>query len=75
MDATTQNLDCNKTINQFGVERTSFGVGMNVKELTHSQQQPQAPKNSQKEANNQTNNQNRFLCPPKVPSLQIIGLG
>ena len=36
MDATTQNLDCNETINQ-------FEVGMNVKELTHSQQQPQDP--------------------------------
>ena len=44
MDATTQNLDCNKTINQFGVERTNLGVGMNVKELTHLQQQPQAQK-------------------------------
>ena len=32
-------------------------------------------KNSQKEANNQTSNQNSFLCPPKVPSLQILGLG
>ena len=28
-------------------------------------------KNSQKEANNQTSNQNSVLCPPKVPSLQI----
>ena len=28
-------------------------------------------KNSQKEANNQTRNQNSVLCPPKVPSLQI----
>ena len=51
MDATTQNLDCNKTINQFGVEQTSFGVGMDVKELTHSQQQqPQAPKTHKKES-------------------------
>ena len=31
-------------------------------------------KNSQKEANNQTSNQNSVLCPPKVPSLQILGL-
>ena len=36
MDATTQNLDCNKTINQLGVEGTTIGVGMNVKELTHN---------------------------------------
>ena len=32
-------------------------------------------KNSQKEANNQTDNQNSVLCPPKVSSLQILGLG
>ena len=31
--------------------------------------------NSQKEANNQTSNQNNVLCPSKVPSLQILGLG
>ena len=48
MDTTTQNLDCNETINQFGVELTSFGMGMNVKELTHSQQQPRAPKTHKK---------------------------
>ena len=49
MDATTQNLDCNKTINQFGVKWMSFGVGINVKELTHSQQQqPQTPKTHKK---------------------------
>ena len=44
MDALSSNLDCNQTINQFGVEQTSFWVGMNVKTLTHSQQQPQGPK-------------------------------
>ena len=33
------------------------------------------PKNSQKEANNQTSNQNSVLWLPKVPSLQILGLG
>ena len=32
-------------------------------------------KNSQEEANNQTSNQNSVLGPPKVPSLQILGLG
>ena len=48
---------------------------MNAKELTHSQQQPQAQKNSQKEANNQTDYQSHnALGPPKVP-LQALGLG
>ena len=42
MDPLDSNLDCNQTINQFGVE-FGFEVGMNVKELTHSQQQPQTP--------------------------------
>ena len=41
------NLELNEPIDE---------VVMNVKRLTHSQQQPQAPKNSQKEANNQTSN-------------------
>ena len=50
MDPLNSNLVCNETINQFGVELTSFGVGMNVKELTHSQQQPQAPKTHKKES-------------------------
>ena len=31
-------------------------------------------KNSRKEANNQTDNQNSVLCPPKIPSLHILGL-
>ena len=31
-------------------------------------------KNSPKEVNNQTNNQNNVLCPPKVPCLQVLGL-
>ena len=48
MDLHNSNLDCNETINQFGVERNSFGVEMNVKELTHSQQQAQAPKTHKK---------------------------
>ena len=37
------NLELNEPV--FGVE-----MGMNVKELTHSQQQPQAPKTHQKES-------------------------
>ena len=68
MNATNQNLDCNETINQFGVESTSFGVGMNVKELTeltHSQQQPQAPKTHRKGVNSQGGYQNHnALGPP-----------
>ena len=32
-------------------------------------------KSSQKEVNNQTDLQNSVLCPPKVPSLQDLGLG
>ena len=39
-------------------------------ELTHSQQQPQAP-NAHKKANNQVDYQtHNALGPPKVPSLQ-----
>ena len=48
MDATTQNVDCNQTINQYGVELTSLGVGMNVKELSHTQQLPQSPETHNK---------------------------
>ena len=48
---------------------------MNVKELTHSQQQPQSP-DADKKANNQTDYQSHnVLGPPKVPSLQALGLG
>ena len=32
-------------------------------------------KNSQKEANNQTDNQNQYSVPSKVPSLLVLGLG
>ena len=73
LDATTQNLDCNKTVNQFGVERTSFGVGMNVKELTHSQQQPQAPKLTER---SQQSNKQSDQCSVPVPlkCLSFTGL-
>ena len=43
MDGTTQNLDCNETINQFGAERTNVWSENECEILTHSQQQPQAP--------------------------------
>ena len=36
---------------------------------------PTGSKNSQKEVNKQTSNQNSVLCPPNVPSLQSLGLG
>ena len=75
MDTTTQNLDCNETINQFGVELTSFWNG-NECERTHTlTTTTKGSKNSQKEANNNTSNQKSVLCPPKVPSLESIGLG
>ena len=49
---------------------------MNVKDRMHTlTTTTTGSKNSQKEANNQTSNQNSVLCPPKVPSLQILGLG
>ena len=36
------NLDCNQTINQFGVEESVLGLE-ECEILTHSQQQPQVP--------------------------------
>ena len=49
MDVFNSNLDCNETINQFGVSDHFFG-GNECEELTHSQQQPQAPKTHKKES-------------------------
>ena len=52
-----------------------FWSGNECEILTHSQQQPQAPKTHTK-ANNQTDYQSHnALGPPKVPSLQALGLG
>ena len=52
-------------------------MGMNVKDLTHSKQQPQGPNaHKRKPTVNQTDNQSHnALGPPKVPSLQALGLG
>ena len=75
MDPLNSNLDCNETINQFGVECISFGVEMNVKNSHTLTTTTTGTKNSQKEANNQTSNQNSVLCPPEVPSIQSLGLG
>ena len=48
-----------------------FLGGNECEELTHSQQQPQAPKNSQKGVNSQVDYQNHnALGPPKVSPLQ-----
>ena len=67
MDALNSNLDCNETINQFGVERTTFGFEeeMNVKELTHSQQQPQAPKAHKKKPTIRLTTRVTMLWAPK----------
>ena len=46
MDAYNSKLDCNQTINQFGVEDLVLGLE-ECEILTHSQQQPQVP-NAQK---------------------------
>ena len=49
---------------------------MNAKELTHSQQQPQASNAHKKEANNQTDyHSHNVLGARKVPSLQALGFG
>ena len=56
-----------------GVEDLVLGFEKNVK--THTLTTTTAgSKNSQKEANNQTDNQNQCSVPPKVPSLQVLGL-
>ena len=47
MDALNSNLDCNQTINQLELNEHSLG-GNECEELTHSQQQPQAPKTHKK---------------------------
>ena len=48
-----------------------FWSGNECEILTHSQQQPQAPKNLQKEVNSQVDYQNHnALGPPKASRLQ-----
>ena len=75
MDAATQILVCNETINQFGVE--DLVLGLKECENSHTlRTTTPGSKNSQKESNIQMDNQNSILCPPpKVPSSQILGLG
>ena len=74
MDAATQMLDCDNAIAQLGVQDLVLGLKecKNSHTLTTT---PTGSKNSQKEASNQTDKENSVLCSPKVPSLQILGLG
>ena len=49
---------------------------MNVKELTHSQQQQQAPKRTKRSQQSDKQSEQCSVPPNvKVPSLQILGLG
>ena len=47
---------------------------MNLKELTHSQQQPQGQKLTKRSQQSDKQSE-QCSVPPKVPSLQILGLG
>ena len=59
-------------ITQFGVE--DLVLGLEEWRNSHTQQQqPQGPK-THKKVNNQIDNQNQCSVPPKVPSLQALGL-
>ena len=46
-----------------------FEVGMNVRELTHSQQQPQAPNAHKKKPTTRLTTRVTMLSPPKGPFL------
>ena len=74
MDALNSNLDCNETINHFGVEGPL--LVLNECENSHTlTTTTTGSKCSQKEANNQTDYQSHnALGPPKVPALQALGL-
>ena len=69
MDAATQMLDCDETITKFGVQ------DLKECENSHTLTTTTTESKNSKKANNQTDNQNSVLCPPKVLSLQILGLG
>ena len=45
---------------------------MNVKELTHSQQQPQTPNAHKKKPTIRLTTRVTMLCPPKVPSFHTL---
>ena len=62
MDVVTQMLGCDQTITQFGVE--DLVLGLRECENSHTlTTTTTGSKNSQKEAINQTDNQNSVLCP------------
>ena len=64
MDAVTQMLDCDETITIFGVQH--LVLGLKESETSHTlTTTTTGSKNSQKEANNQTDNQNSVLCPQR----------
>ena len=49
--------------------------GNECEEITHSQQQPQAPKTHKKKPTIRlTTKSHNALCPPKIPSLKALGL-
>ena len=73
MDAATQMWFLNEQSTNLKL-KTWFLALKNVKTLTHSQQQPQGPK-FHKKVNSQIDLQNSVLVPPKVSSLQVLGLG
>ena len=54
--------------------KNQFGIEMNVNMLTHSQQQPQGPKAHKKKSTVRLTHRINVLCPPKVSSLQVLGL-
>ena len=78
MDALNSNLDCNQTINQFGVEGPLLVLNEceNSPTLTHSQQQqqPQTPNAHKKKPTIRLTYRVTMLWAPKVPSLQALGL-
>ena len=74
MDALNTNLDCNQTINQFGVEESVLGLG-ECEILTHSQPLPQAPNAYKKESTVRLTTRIPMLwAPPKVSPLQALVL-
>ena len=76
MDATTQNLDCNKTINQFGV--VQFWSGNECERAHTLTTTTTGSKNSHKGVNSQVDYQNHnALGPPPPPpkGLSFTGLG
>ena len=73
MYAATQTLDRNQ--NSPNLELKTWFWDSNECENTHTlTTKTTVSKSSQKEVNNQTDLQNSVLCPPKVPSLQVLGL-